>query len=93
MKNHWLAALLCALFVIAATGCGNPGGQDKGRRRAGATQTGTNIPRWTDDSPRDTRAKQRKTSPKREKRQKPKRERQERPRPADEDVIIRGGFR
>ena len=101
MKNHWLTAFLCLLLAFAATGCGTP--RDRGvKRSAGATQTGTNIPRWIEDSSgrQQSRAKQRTAKAKREKRDsrqanrdKPRREKRERSSPADEDIVIRGGFR
>ena len=101
MKNHWLTALLCLLLAFAATGCGTP--RDRGvKRSAGTTQTGTNIPRWTQDSSstQQSRSKQRTAKAKREKRdtrkakaEKAKREKRERSSSADEDIVIRGGFR
>ena len=104
MKNHWLAALLSIVFVFVVTGCGTPRGVGGNKKRQwGTTQTGTNIPRWTtgSDAGAEPSSKQRTAKAKREKRQakkhkteKPKRERQERrTRPADEEVITRGGFR
>ena len=102
MKNHWIAAFLCVVFTFAATGCGTPRNTGNPKRRYGAPQTGTNLPRWTVDpsEKREQRSKQRKVKARREKRdakpraEKPKRERQERrSRPADEEVITRGGFR
>ena len=101
MKNHWLTALLCLLLAFAATGCGTP--RHRGvKKSAGATQTGTNIPRWTQDSSsaQQSRSKQRSARANREKRdtrksktEKPKREKRERSSAVDEDIVIRGGFR
>ena len=98
MINHWLTALLCLFLAFAATGCGTA--RNERKRAAGYTQTGTNIPRWTQDSSatRQTRSQRRTTKPKREKTtpraEKPKREKRERSsRASDEDVVTRGGFR
>ena len=104
MKNQWLAALLCLVFALVATGCGNPRAGGDTKRRYAPAQTGSNIPRsfGTSSNTRQSRLKkERAAEAKREKRadkkpdaEKPKREKRERrPRATDEEVVTRGGFR